>query len=384
LIAEPRATYLFLSLLQAKVGASVVSRLGDLDPTGVLALPAREIAERARLTEKGRRAFEELKEGFEPEVILARLEERGIEVVTLADEGYPLMLTEIPDPPPALFVDGEVPYAPTVALVGSRKASATGIEAARTLGRALGERGVCVASGLALGIDAAAHEGALEAGGPTIGVLGCGIDVVYPRSNRRLFGRVKDGGGILSEYYLGEAPLQWRFPARNRIIAGLSDVVVVVEAPEKSGALITARHALEAGRDVWAVPGPFAFAECRGSNALLSDGAGVLWDLDRFVDTVVPESTPQRLPVTQDATAGTTPAPVELPEKEAAALAGVGFEPTGVDVVAQRVAGSGVEMRELLSALALLELKGYVTRDAGGAFVRNPIGDSSGDPRGAL
>ena len=384
MIAEPRATYLFLSLLQAKVGASVVSRLGDLDPTGVLALPAREIAERARLTEKGRRAFEELKEGFEPEVILARLEERGIEVVTLADEGYPLMLTEIPDPPPALFVDGEVPYAPTVALVGSRKASATGIEAARTLGRALGERGVCVASGLALGIDAAAHEGALEAGGPTIGVLGCGIDVVYPRSNRRLFGRVKDGGGILSEYYLGEAPLQWRFPARNRIIAGLSDVVVVVEAPEKSGALITARHALEAGRDVWAVPGPFAFAECRGSNALLSDGAGVLWDLDRFVDTVVPESTPQRLPVTQDATAGTTPAPVELPEKEAAALAGVGFEPTGVDVVAQRVAGSGVEMRELLSALALLELKGYVTRDAGGAFVRNPIGDSSGDPRGTL
>lgn len=289
MIAEPRATYLFLSLLQAKVGASVVSRLGDLDPTGVLALPAAEVAERARLTDKGRRAYEELKESFDPEVILARLEEKGIGAITLADRGYPPMLAEIPDPPPALFVDGEVPYGPTMALVGSRKASATGIEAARTLGRALGERGVCVTSGLALGIDAAAHEGALEAGGPTIGVLGCGIDVVYPRSNRRLFERVKDGGGILSEYYLGEAPLQWRFPARNRIIAGLSDVVVVVEAPEKSGALITARHALEAGRDVWAVPGPFAFAECRGSNALLADGAGVLWDMDRFVEVVTPE-----------------------------------------------------------------------------------------------
>jgi DNA processing protein len=178
--------------------------------------------------------------------------------------------------------------------------------------------------------------------------------------------------------------LQWRFPARNRIIAGLSDVVVVIEAPEKSGALITARHALEAGRDVWAVPGPFAFAECRGSNALLADGAGVLWDLDRFLEVFAPEAAPQRLPVNQDAAAGTEPIPAELPEKEAAALAGVGFEPAGVDVVARRVADSAgaVEMRELLSALALLELKGYVTRDASGAFVRNPISDPSRNPGG--
>ncbi|CAA9430895.1 Rossmann fold nucleotide-binding protein Smf possibly involved in DNA uptake [uncultured Rubrobacteraceae bacterium] len=381
---EPRVAYLFLSLLQARVGASVISRLGELDPANVLALPTAEVAARARLTEKGRRAFEELKESFDPATILARLEEKGIRVVTFADEGYPSALAEIPDPPPALFVDGEVPRGLTVALVGSRKALATGIEAARTLGRALGERGVCVASGLALGIDAAAHEGAVEAGGPTIGVLGCGIDIVYPRSNRLLFGRVKSGGGIISEYYLGEAPLQWRFPARNRIIAGLSDVVVVVEAPEKSGALITARHALEAGRDVWAVPGPFAFAECRGSNALLADGAGVLWDLDRFVEIVAPEAALQRLPVAQDVAYGAEQVPAELPEKEAAALAGVGFEPAGVDVVARRVAdfAGGVEMRDLLSALALLELKGYVTRDASGAFVRNRIGGPSGNPGG--
>ena len=177
--------------------------------------------------------------------------------------------------------------------------------------------------------------------------------------------------------------MQWRFPARNRIIAGLSDAVVVVEAAEKSGALITARHALEAGRDVWAVPGPFAFAECRGSNALLADGAGVLWDVDRFVEAVAPEAAPPRLPVAQEATgavAGAEPVPAELPEKEAAALAGVGFEPAGVDVVARRVAGEagGVEMRELLSALALLELKGYVTRDSGGAFVRSSMTNPGG------
>jgi DNA processing protein len=212
-----------------------------------------------------------------------------------------------------------------------------------------------------------------------------GSTVAYPRSNRVLFERVKSGGGIISEYYLGEAPLQWRFPARNRIIAGLSDVFVVVEAPEKSGALIAGRHGLEAGRDVWAVPGPFAFAECRGSNALLADGAGVLWDLDRFVEVVAPEAASQRLLVAQDAAAGAEPVPAELPEKEAAAVAGAGFEPVGVDVVARRGAdfAGGVEMRELLSALALLELKGYVTRDASGAFVRNSISDPRRNPGGA-
>ncbi len=361
MIADPRVAYLFLSLLQARVGTSVIRRLGDADPRAVLALPAEELSERLKLTGNGRKAFEALERDFDPDEVLSRLAERNIRAVTLADEDYPEKLSEMPDPPPALFVSGAIPEGPTVALVGSRKASASGVETAHTLGRALGERGVCVASGLALGVDAAAHQGALTAGGPAVGVLGCGIDVVYPRSNRHLFGRVAEGGGIVSEYYLGEQPLQWHFPARNRIIAGLSDAVVVVEAAEKSGALITARHAMEAGRDVWAVPGPLGFAECRGSNALLADGAGVLWDVDLFVDALVPEPGPRRLPV-----AGETP--VELPEKEAAVFAGVGFEPAGADVVARR---SGVEMRDLLPALAMLELKGYVMRDAGGAFVRN-------------
>jgi DNA processing protein len=366
LATDEKAAYLFLSLLQARVGASILSRLGGTDPTEVLEMPAKELAERARLTERGRRTFEELKGGFDPDKILAPLIEKGLETVTLADEDYPEKLAEIPDPPPVLFVNGEVPEGPTVALVGSRKASATGIEAARALGRALGERGVCVTSGLALGIDAAAHEGALEAAGPAIGVLGCGIDVIYPKSNRRLFERVAEAGAVISEYYLGEPPLQWHFPARNRVISGLSDAVVVVEAAEKSGALITARHALEAGRDVWAVPGPIGFAECQGSNALLADGAGVLWDIDLFADAVAPEPASQKLAVAE--ASQETHVPTELPEPEAAVLMSVGFKPTEVDVIAGR---SGIGMRELLPALALLELKGYVTRDAGGAFVRN-------------
>jgi DNA processing protein len=187
--------------------------------------------------------------------------------------------------------------------------------------------------------------------------------VVYPRSNARLFSRVNKNGAIISEYYLGEAPLAWHFPARNRIIAGLCDAVVVVEASQKSGALITARHALECGRDVWAVPGPLGAPGCRGSNKLLADGAGVLWDVSEFVDAYAPGAVGY-------AASGSTPidslVPAGLPETEAAVLSSVGFEPTEVDAVAER---SGIGMRELLPALTLLELKGYVTRDSGGACV---------------
>jgi len=174
---------------------------------------------------------------------------------------------------------------------------------------------------------------------------------------------VKRHGGLVSEYYLGEAPLAWRFPARNRIIAGLSSTVVVVEAPEQSGALITARHGLDAGRDVWAVPGPPGVIECRGSNGLLADGAGVLWDIPEFVEAVAP-----RNGASSDAPA--TPVPVGLPENEAVVLSGVGLEPRGVDAVARR---SGVEMPDVLPALALLELKGFVRRDGVGAYVRRAV-----------
>ncbi len=359
--ASERMAYLFLALLQARAGSNLVSRLGDLPPAAIFEVPLTELAERMALSEKAAQMLKELRRDFDPEAVYGSLSKTGIVVLTLADASYPERLKEIPAPPPALFAAGKIPGATAVAVVGSRKASATGIETARLLGRALGKRGVCVVSGLALGIDAAAHEGALEAAGPTVGVLGCGIDVVYPRSNGRLFDRVKKNGAIVSEYYLGEAPLAWRFPARNRIIAGLCEAVVVVEAPQKSGALITAHHGLECGRDVWAVPGPLTAPECRGSNRLLADGAGVLWDIEEFVDAYASGIFEPAM--------GDPPLPAGLPETEATVLSGVGFEPTEVDAVAGR---SGVEMRELLPALALLELKGYVTRNPGGALVRRP------------
>jgi DNA processing protein len=188
-----------------------------------------------------------------------------------------------------------------------------------------------------------------------------GVAVVYPRTNRGLFDGVRRGGAIVSEYYLGEAPLAWRFPARNRIIAGLCEAVVVVESPQKSGALITSRHALECGREVWAVPGLLAAAECRGSNKLLADGACVLWDIQEVVDAYASGALPG------GPSPGEPLVPAELAETEAAVLSGVGYEPAEVDAGALR---SGVEMREVLPALAMLELKGYVTRNLGGAFVR--------------
>ena len=358
--AREKAAYLFLSLLQARVGSSVVSRLQELAPAALLEMPSGQLAARMKMTERAVQVLEDLRRDFDPRAVHESLSRRGISVLTLDDAGYPERLKEIPDPPPALFVTGSVPGTTAVALVGSRSASTTGIETARTLGRALGERGVCVVSGLALGVDGAAHEGALEAGGPTVGVLGCGIDVVYPRSNRGLFEGVRGNGALVSEYYLGEAPLAWRFPARNRIIAGLCDAVVVIQAPHKSGALITARHALECGRDVWAVPGPLGASECRGSNRLLADGAGVLWDVREFVDVYTQATVGHVAP-------GAPLAPAGLPETEATVLSGVGFEPTQVDVVAGR---SGIEIRELLPALTMLELKGYVARNPDGAFVR--------------
>ena len=361
--AEDRAGYLLLSLLQARTGASLTRRLAGEPPGRWLTLPPPELERRYGVSAKAARELARTRKTFRAEPVLRELAGRGISTLTLADEGYPEALRRIPDPPPALFVDGRLPEGEAVAVGGSRKPSPGGLETARRLGRALAERGVCVISGLALGIDAAAHEGALAAGGATVGVLGCGIDVVYPRGNGRLFAEVRRSGGIVSEYYLGEPPLAWRFPARNRIIAGLARVVVVVEAAERSGALITARHALESGRDVWAVPGPLGYPGCRGSNRLLADGAGVLWDIGEFLEAVVPERCPREVSPEDSV----PPLPAGLPDREAAVLGALGFEPASADEVALRC---GLGMSEVLSALSMLELKGYAVRASGGGFVR--------------
>ncbi|MGD0166328.1 MAG: DNA-processing protein DprA [Gaiellaceae bacterium] len=200
--------------------------------------------------------------------------------LTRRSRDYPPLLAAIPDPPKRLYLRGEGSPAmlsrPAAAIVGTRSCSPYGAQVARRLGRELAAAGATVISGLARGIDAEAHRGALEAGGPTVAVLGCGIDRDYPRAHSALARRVAEVGLLVSEYEPGIEPAPWRFPARNRIIAGLAQATVIVEARAKSGALITADFALEDGRDVFAVPGEITSALSRGTNELLRLGAAPL------------------------------------------------------------------------------------------------------------
>lgn len=209
---------------------------------------------------------------------------KNVRIVTCEDMDYPDALRGIPDAPLALYVAGSLPSGVSgVAVVGTRKCSSYGRAVALALGSAVAETGGTVLSGGALGIDAAAHEGCLDAGGTTVAVLGTGSDVVYPSGHERLYRRILERGATVTEYPFGTRPKAWLFPRRNRIIAALAERLVVVEAPERSGAMITARIALEYGREVWAVPGRID-EECgRGSNRLLADGAIPLIDVAEFV-----------------------------------------------------------------------------------------------------
>jgi len=208
------------------------------------------------------------------ELAVDALARSGARLVTLLDEEYPPLLKEISDPPPYLYLKGKLPTAAaSIAVVGSRRASDYGISVANRFSRELAEQGVTIVSGLAMGVDAAAHRGALQSSGATVGVLGCGIDLIYPAENRLLYREMEERGAIVSEFAPGTQPDAPNFPRRNRIISGMSRGVLVVEAAERSGSLITARFALEQGREVFAVPGNITFRASRGTNSLIKEGA---------------------------------------------------------------------------------------------------------------
>ena len=232
----------------------------------------------------------------EAKKILDTCEEKDIRLCVLSDGDYPYRLKNITDPPLVLYYRGTLPNfeeAPAIAVVGTRKASVYGLTKARQLGFQLVRCGAVLVSGAADGIDGAAMEGALKAGGTVIGVLGCGADVVYPHKNRFLYADTRLHGCLLSEFPPGTPPYKWNFPKRNRIISGLCNGVLVVEAPAKSGALITARQALEQGRDVFAVPGNVDVDTSEGTNALLRDGAILArdgWDVVEEYAHLYPET----------------------------------------------------------------------------------------------
>ena len=284
-----------------------------------------------------------------------RLEASTARLVSYISCDYPKSLFEIPDPPPFLYVKGTV-HSPevSIAIVGSRRATSYGLMTTGKLAEGLASHGVCVVSGMARGVDTAAHKGALQAGGRSIGVLGCGVDMVYPPENRALFEEMADKGCLVSEFPLGTLPLAENFPRRNRIISGLSRGVLVVEAAEKSGSLITAQYALEQGRDVFAVPGNISFATSRGSNRLIKQGA-------KLVDCV--EDILEELPELAGVSAGTplfrpTARTFALTPKEAAIYELLAHSPLHIDdIISQTELTAG----EVSSMLLHLELKGAVT-----------------------
>ncbi|MGN6378257.1 MAG: DNA-processing protein DprA [Gaiellales bacterium] len=283
-----------------------------------------------------------------------RLSRGGIRCAGVDDPGYPPELLELADPPVAVFMRGAGELRPgtqRVSIVGSRRPSDPGLALTRRLARFAANRDVTVVSGLALGIDAAAHAGALEGGGQTVAVLGCGVDVVYPRTNAGLFQRVLETGLVISEYPPGTAPAPWRFPARNRLIEALAETLLVVEARARSGALITADQALDLGRDVLAVPGSPAAAGSAGTNGLLKAGAGLIEDAEDLAGWLGVEPP-------------SAPAPSVAPEL-AAVLEELARQPSGADELAGRLGRSAADVA---AAIVRLELDGLVIRDEAGVL----------------
>lgn len=285
-----------------------------------------------------------------------------VRLLTFLDADYPRRLFEIGGAPTLLYLRGQLPaWDPALAVVGSRRATRNGLKAAEELSAAAASAGLLVVSGLARGIDTAAHQGALRGGGPTVAVLGCGVDCPYPPENRALAERIADNGCLLSEFPLGTQPLADHFPRRNRIISGLSRGVLVVEAANRSGSLITARYALDQGREVMAVPGPIAVASCSGSNGLIKQGAALVDSLDDLLATLGLEA---GCAVTRSGQAPTAPR-CPLTPREAQLYELLSLGPRQLDEITADLELTAAEV----SAMVLgLELKGLLTQLPGSYY----------------
>ena len=292
----------------------------------------------------------------------------GRHLLTLVDARYPQLLRQLVDAPPVLFLRGDPKplQAPQVAIVGSRHPTATGREIAYEFAEALSRAGLVVTSGMAYGIDAAAHQGALAGSGVTIAVLGNGIDCTYPARHSALAERIAAAGVVVSEFPPGTPPLAAHFPRRNRIISGLSHGVVVVEAGRRSGSLITARLAAEQGREVFAVPGSIRNPLSRGCHALIREGATLVESAAEVLEILaaqIGELHPCDAGLQRDASVQDS----ELNADQRRVLRALGHEPTSVDVIVER---SGLTAEAVSSMLLLLELRGHVLLAPGGLYCR--------------
>jgi DNA processing protein len=362
-MAEDNFYWLALGLVPG-VGSILIKRLLDRfkTPEAVFRAPIKELLKIEGLGAKvaGEIQRGPLEEGVRREFSL--LEEVGGKVITLKDDDYPKRLKDIYDPPALLYMRGELRSEDelAIAIVGSRKTSPYGRWFTEKIGQELALHGITVVSGMARGIDSVAHKGALQGGGRTIAVLGCGVDVIYPSENRNLFYQIIERGAVLSEFPMGSPPEGGHFPRRNRIISGLSLGAVIVQASAKSGSLITAGYALEQGREVFAVPGNVGAEGSRGTNRLIKEGAKLVDSTEDILEEILPqwkrgkETTPP---------AG-TPVP-DLSGEEKALYTLLGETPLHIDAIIRE---TQLDPGKVSSLLLNLELKGLIDQWPGKCF----------------
>jgi DNA processing protein len=338
------------------------------EPERVMALPETELVERCGLRREVAAAVSSFAGWERVAGEREKAERLGVQIISRVDERYPKKLLNIYDPPPILYAKGslELFELPAIAIVGSRKSSAHGRHFAFDLAGDLARQGICVVSGMALGIDGAAHEGCLAADGKTIAVWGSGLDVCYPARHRRQADKIAAAGLLLSEFPLGTRPEKQNFPRRNRVISGLSEGVVVVEATLQSGSLITARCALEQGREVFAVPGLPGSPASQGSNWLIKEGAQLVENIDDIFSALprlLPsDSTEQRKEVE------TQTLPLVAPEQEDL----IGRMGPGEYSLDQLMEISGWSHEQISSILLEMEIAGMIWRTVSGKFQLNP------------
>ncbi len=292
----------------------------------------------------------------------------NISVITQEDEAYPELLKNIADPPVCLYVKGNIEREEmSIGIVGSRRASGYGITTTKKISSELAEYGICVISGMARGIDTAAHHGALSSGGRTIAVFGCGLDIVYPPENRRLMERIIENGAVVSEYPPGTIPAPHHFPVRNRIVSGMSIGILVVEAGEKSGSLITAQLALEQGRDVYALPGNVISINSRGTNKLIQDGAKLITSVYDIIDEIRWYKNFRKNTVLDlNDFRNRKKIPDSLDIEEQSVMQMLSVEPLQIDEIHNRLS---IELQLLHRVLLSLEMKGLIRREAGGKYI---------------
>jgi len=350
------------------VGFNLIKGIGAVRMQGLVAyfgdLESAWRAEPAALAEAGLgpKVIERVlqaREKVELEKVWEKIEKQGIDILTWQDESYPQRLKEIDQPPPVLYVRGE--YLPddlfAVAIVGTRRVTPYGRQITEELSSFLAANGMTVVSGLARGVDSVAHQSTLRAGGRTIAVLGSGVDKIYPPEHRALAGQIMERGALISDYAPGTPPDASNFPPRNRIISGLSLAVVVVEAGETSGALITAEFAAEQGREVFAVPGSILAPQSKGTNKLIQKGALPLLSVDDLM---------QALDLTRVGEHKAARKAIPADETEACLMNVLGSEPLHVDEIRNQ---SELPIEKVSAALALMELKGMVRQVGGMNYV---------------